>query len=149
MISLTWNAIGKFRLGKEEPGVVAPWLLALEDLGAATTYLKLKAKGKWIPMAGLSACGPDGLTGQSFDDTRLLVADCPVGALIGRIGGSSASLKTLTPSVDAGEGKPFPIGCYALLKLPVNVVGPLFIGFNIVLRPMPLESLEVEIIGGS
>jgi hypothetical protein len=147
MITLTWTPISIFKLSQQD--VVAPWLMAQEDLGAATTYLKLKAKGNWTAMAGLPPCGPDGLIGQSFSDDRLLVTDCSVGALIGRIGGSSASLKSATTVADSGEGKPFPIGVHALLKLPEKFVGPLYLGFNILLRPMKLESLEVEILGGS
>jgi hypothetical protein len=147
MLNLTWKLLSTFKLGAES--VVKPWFVALEDFGAATAYLKLKADGKWTPMTGLSACGPDGLTGQSFDDNRLLVSDCAVGALIGRIGGSSASLKAAAPAVDSGEVKPFAVGTNAVLKLPTNVIGPLYLGFNILLRPVAVDSLTVDIFGSS
>lgn len=100
-------------------------------------------------MEGLSSCEPDGLTGQSFPDDRLFVTDCPLGALIGRIGGSSAGLKVPAPATDAGETKPFPVGAYAVVKIPEKTAGPLYLGFNILSRPLRLESLEVEIAIGS
>lgn len=147
MISLTWKRIDTFIVPERD--VVEPWLMALEDFGAATTYLKLISKGAWTAMAGLAECGPDGLIGQSFPDDRMVVTDCAVGALIGRIGGSSASLKAQNPPADSGEVKPFPVGRHAVLKLPDKFVGPLYLGFNVLFRPMKLKSLEVEIIGGA
>jgi hypothetical protein len=147
MISLTWKPIHKFTL--DEKDIFAPWILAQEEVGAATTYLKLMAEGEWIAMAGLTECGPDGLVGQSFPDDRLMLADCSVGALIGRIGGSSASLKVQNPSAESGEVKPFPIGCHTVLKLPEKCVGPLYVGFNVLFRPVKLKSLTVDILGGA
>jgi hypothetical protein len=147
MVTLTWNPIHTYVLPEKD--IAEPWLMALEDLGAATTYLKLKAKGEWVAMPGLPSCGPDGIVGQAFPDDRLVVTDCAVGALIGRIGGSSASLKAPSPPADSGEAKPLPVGHHAVLKLPEKFVGPLYLGFNVLLRPLKLKFLEVEIIGGS
>ncbi len=147
MITVTWKEIVTFTLAAGE--IAPPWLLALEDLGAATVYLRLKAKGKWSPLSGLGDCGPDGLAGQSFPEDRLIVTDCPVGALIGRIGGSSATLKAASAAADSGESKPFPIGCHTIVKLPEKTLGPLYVGFNIVIRPMKLTELTVEISGAS
>jgi hypothetical protein len=130
---------------REKLEIAEPWLVALEELGVST-YLKLVVTGSWTPMAGLGACGPDGVHTSAIPDDRLILTDCPAGALIGRIGGSSASLKAATP--DGGESKPFAIGSHAVIKLPDNAVGPLFIGFNILIRPLKLEKLEVTIMGG-
>jgi len=148
MISLTWKALDPFELEAND-AIAWPWIMAREDLGAGATYLKLKAKGEWSPMKGLSNCGPDGLTGQTFLDDRLFVADCPLGALIGRIGGSSASLKAATPAADSGETKAFAVGAYALIKLPKDAAGPLYLGFNTPFRPLRLVSLNVEISVGN
>jgi hypothetical protein len=41
----------------------------------------------------LAACGPDGFAGLSLPADRVVLPDAPPGALIGRFGGSSASLK--------------------------------------------------------
>jgi hypothetical protein len=132
-------------ISQENLEIAEPWLVALEELGVST-YLKLVVTGSWTPMAGLGSCGPDGIHTSAIPDDRLILTDCPAGALIGRVGGSSASLKAATP--DAGESKPFAIGSYAVVKLPDNAVGPLFVGFNILIRPLKLEKLEVVILGG-
>jgi hypothetical protein len=148
MISLTWKPLTPFTLPASD-AIAWPWIMACEDLGVTSTYLKLKATGKWQPMEGLSSCGPDGLTGQTFLDDRLFVTDCPLGALIGRIGGSSASLKVPTPTADSGETKAFAVGAYALVKLPKETAGPLYLGFNTPFRPLSLESLSVDMAIGS
>jgi hypothetical protein len=146
MLTLNWSEINKINLPAQD--VVAAWLVALEELDPAVKYVRFKAVGKWTAMAGLSACGPDGLIGQSFPDDRLILSDCSVGALIGRIGGSSATLKGPT-APEGGETKPFPIGCQTVAKLPDNSTGPIYFGFNILVRPLKLESLELTILGGS
>lgn len=145
MITLNWTTIDTFKQTPQE--IISPWIMAKVDLGAATTYLMLVTKkGKWTALAGLPNCEADGLTGQSFPDDRLLMADCAVGALIGRIGGSSASLKAAAPATDSGESKPFAVGRFTIVKLPANAVGPLYLGFNILFRPIKIvEDLEVDI----
>lgn len=147
MVAMTWTPllVGHPWINRDVP---VPWLMVLEDLVGLATYLRFRASGVWTTMAGLPGCGPDGLVGQSFPDDRLIVPDCPVGALIGRIGGSSATLKAAAPAADSGESKPFPIGCNAVIKLPDKVVGPLFIGFNILLRPIHVERLTLDITKG-
>lgn len=126
--------------------VVEPWIVALDLLPADATYLRLIAtRGEWTPLAGLGTCGPNGLLTSALTDDRLIVTDCPAGALIGRIGGSSASLKSPTPDTAAGESKPFPVGSHVLLKVPAGALGPLYLGFNMMFRPFSLVSLEVEI----
>jgi len=145
---VAWTKLPTFDLAPSD--IVEPWKVALEDWSAATAYLKIKASGAWTAMAGLPKSGPDGVIGQSFaNDQLLVVADCPVGALIGRIGGSSATLKAAAPASDSGESKPFAIGAFTVVKLPANAVGPLYVGFNILLRPLELENLSVEIWAGT
>lgn len=147
MITLSWSELGKINLSKED--IAVAWLVALKEIAPTIKYLRLEASGKWTAMAGLASCGPDGLVGQSFPDDRLIVTDCAVGALIGRIGGSSATLKGPSATPDAGETKPFAIGSHTLIKFPDNAVGPMYLGFNILNRPVKLEKLELNILGGS
>jgi hypothetical protein len=147
MLTLNWSEIKKINQPAQD--VVAAWLVALEELDPAVKFLRFTAIGKWTAMPGLSACGPDGLIGQSIPEDRLILSDCSVGALIGRIGGSSATLKGPATPAEGGETKPFPIGCHAVVKLPENTTGPIFFGFNILVRPLKLESLELTILGGS
>jgi hypothetical protein len=147
IVTLTWSALPKVTWQAQD--IEVPWVMALDDLWGTKGYLRLRATGLWTPLAGLPDCGPDGLAGQPFPEDRTILPDCPVGALIGRIGGSSATLKAAAPATDAGESKPFAIGSYAVLKLPDKVVGPLFVGFNIVLRPIRLrQQLVIEVEGG-
>lgn len=146
MLTLNWSEIKKIDLAAQD--VAAAWTVALEALDPALKYVRFKAAGKWTAMAGLPTCGPDGLIGQSFPDDRLILTDCSVGALIGRIGGSSATLKGPT-TPDGGETKPFPIGCETVVKLPDNATGPIYFGFNILVRPLKLETLELTVLGGS
>lgn len=148
MLTLKWSDIAKIDL--PEQAVVVAWLTLLEELDPTVKYLRFKAAGEWTPMGGLSACGPDGLVGQSIPDDRLILSDCSVGALIGRVGGSSATLKgPTTPADGGGESKPFPIGSHTVVKLPENTTGPIYFGFNILVRPLKLKSLELTVSGGT
>ncbi len=107
--------------------------------------LRIRATGRWAPFAGLPKCGPDGLAGIPYPETGLVVPDCPLGALIGRIGGSSASLKSPTAEpATTGETKPFAIGSHCVIRLPEKAIGPLFIGFNSLSRPVLLDTLDIQ-----
>lgn len=118
-------------------------MAALESFGEAN-LLRIQATGTWAPFAGLPSCGPDGLAGFNYPDSSLIVADCPVGALIGRIGGSSATVKAVGDA-PPGQTKAFAVGSYCVVKLPEGVVGPLFIGFNGLLRPVMVEALTLAL----
>lgn len=147
MTPITWQPLPSF---KPQAGNIAePWLVALEDIGAATKYVKFKVTGLWTPLGGLPKCGPDGLVGQAMPDGQIIVTDCAVGALIGRVGGSSATLKGSAATPEPGESKPFPIGSFTVIKLPENAIGPIYVGFNILVRPIAVESLEIEIFSAS
>ena len=144
-----FNRIGVFQ--RPDGPVEEPWMTALQDLPPGLTHLKLiaTAASSWTPLAGMRACAADGVLTSAVPDDRLILTDCAPGALIGRIGGSSASLKVATaPDAASGESKPFAVGRYAVVKLPANAIGPLFLGFNILFRPIRLNALEVEISGG-
>ena len=181
MIVLNWQPLDPYRRpAASGPWLVAePWLVACENVPQAAKYLRLKATGRWTPMSGLPECGPDGLVGQTFPADRLLVSDCAVGALLGRIGGSSATLKggaaptgqggaaptgqggaapkqgdeskpdPAAGKADDGPWKPFAVGSHAVTALPENALGPLFIGFNILLRPVSVLTLEITIESSS
>jgi hypothetical protein len=168
MIVLNWQPVGAYRRpagNQNEPWLVAePWVVAWENVPQAAKYLRLKTTGRWTPMSGLPECGPDGLVGLTFPVDRLFVSDCAVGALLGRIGGSSASLKgdaapasqggeskpdPAAAKVDDGPLKPFAVGSHTVIKLSDNAIGPLFIGFNILLRPVSVQTLEITIESSS
>lgn len=146
MPSLAWAPIAKFNLPAGDFN--APWVAALEDFGSFT-LLRLEAEGEWSAITGMRSCGPNGLPGTTWSDDRLLLGDCPVGALIGRIGGSTASLKSAGVDLTTGDSKPFPVGSLAVIRIPDKAIGPLFLGFNIVLRPVQTQSLIVTISGAA
>jgi hypothetical protein len=113
-----------------------PWH-RVTDVIRGPTYLLITATGSWtaIPEV-LAACGPNGFAGLSLPADRVVLSDAPPGALIGRLGGSSASLKA--------DGA-FPIGLDCVVQLPANSVGPLFVSFNIVSRPVNVASFTIDI----
>ena len=154
-----WTELGKFTLGTG--AVDALWLLALETV-TGHTHLRFSATGSWtfLPGSGLS-CGPDGGAGLSLAPAAFLVSDCLPGCLIGRLGGSSASILGAPPSIAAQSTAEttqapapapaglFPIGSECLYKVPDGVHGPLFVGFNVRSRPITVQALELKIGGGT
>lgn len=150
MPSVTWTQIPDTSLAESLPSappcaVNQAWLLVLESFGEAN-ILRIKAKGRWIPFEGLPACGPDGLVNMNYPDAGLILSDCSVGALLGRIGGSSATIKAASADpAAAGETKPFPIGTSCIYRLPEKVIGPLFVGFNCLSRPVRIETIELSV----
>jgi len=120
-------AAGPFRM---------PWH-RVTDVIRGPTHLLIAATGSWtaIPEV-LAACDPNGFAGLSLPPDRVVLPDAPPGALIGRLGGSSASLKA--------DGA-FPIGLDCVAQLPPNSVGLLFVSFNIVARPVDVASFTIEV----
>ena len=123
-----------------------PWLIALDQMPDGT-HLKIRAEGEWSMGDGqYASCGPDGLPGLAIPTDRLLAADAPFGALLGRIGGSTATLMAAT--VSPGETKPFAVGSACIIAIPDKAVGPLLVGFNGLLRPVQLKRLKVTVSVG-
>jgi hypothetical protein len=122
----------------------APWLVALEKFGEGN-LLRIQVTGRWTPINGLPGSGPDGLAGLVYPDTALIVSDCPVGALIGRIGGSSATLKAAGTDNLPGEGKAFAVGSYCVVKIADEMIGPLFLGFNCLPRPVVVSAFTLDL----
>ena len=143
MTDIKFTSIATF--SRANTDIVEPWLVALEEFGVAT-HLKFVVTGRWVAMAGLEPCGPDGIYTSAVPDDRLMLTECAAGALIGRVGGSSATVKF--PATATAESKPFAVGSRAVVKLPDAAVGPLFLGFNILVRPLKVVALDVEILSG-
>jgi hypothetical protein len=130
-----------------------PWMLALEMLQGAT-HLQITATGTWVMMDGLvAACGPNGLAGLPIQPDRLIIADCPLGALIGKFGGSAATLSSASATGSSApalaEGRAFGIGTYCVTKIPDGFIGPLLLGFNSLVRPVRVTDLTVGIAGAT
>jgi hypothetical protein len=157
MPTVKWNMLTEPPFTRNAEEITSPWMTVV-DMLRDYTHLRIKAEGTWSQIGGLiGLCGPDGLPGLPLQIDRLAVADCPVGALIGKLSGSSASLSvppTGNPAASGGsapsgmtEGKAFAIGSYCVLALPQNFIGPLFVSFNGLTRPMRINDLKITIEG--
>lgn len=127
------------------------WLL-LAGPWEGVTHLEIQAAGSW-KQEGVGEFGPDGSPDVPFPSDKLTLADCPVGALIGKFGGSSASLAVAgapTAMTDGLiEGKPFAIGSYCVVKVPAKSVGPLFVRFNGLQPPITITKLKIDVAGAA
>jgi hypothetical protein len=164
MVTLNWKLLKEYKIDHPRQ-ITTPWLLVL-DAVRESTHLEVKAAGRWTPAGGLlGECEPDGLLDAAFQTERF-VPDCPVGALIGKIGGSSASLtpvwaKPANPPDPAkpadpppkppvlAEDRSFAIGSYCVIALPDKSIGPLYISFNGLIRPVAVTQLTVTISGAT
>jgi hypothetical protein len=84
--------------------------------------IRLEADGTWAPTGGLPACNADGLLQLDWALGRdaLLFKKAPLGALIGKIGGSIAG---------ADDADLFLVGSVAVLTID-KAVGPLYLTIN-------------------
>jgi hypothetical protein len=122
MINPSWQLIKTMEVPAKPEGL---WLLALEYISGPKTF-KIEACGSWKYSDKIAPCGPDGDPGSLVDKSQCLFADAPIGALLGKIGGSSASMK---------EAKVFPVGLFCVVELPSKetenaVKGPLYFSMN-------------------
>jgi hypothetical protein len=145
MAIFAWQELATFDLtagGVQD--VAAPWVMALELFGGATHLRLIAEVARWTAMPGLPECGADGLPDLPMPDTALLLTDCAPAALIGRIGGSSATLK-VGDNPPVGTSKPFAVGNHCVVELPAKAVGPLFLGFNLRHRPVAVAALRLRV----
>lgn len=148
MPEIAWSDCGSIELA--DTVLTGQWL-KLADLVADATLLRIVADGAWTPLPPwTTACGPDGMPGLRVDASQLMLADAPLGALIGKIGGGSVGLTGWPAPAPAGtaaaiglDGKPFAIGPVCLLQIPRLVFGPLFVAVNCTARPVPIKQLRV------
>lgn len=144
---VSWTTLDTLKLS---PGPFdAPWHLLVEMIDDFD-HLKIIANGGWIAVPGLTVdCGPNGIAGLELDPKALVVDGCRLGALIGKFGGSSSRLETVTVADAAATptSTAFGIGGYCVHALPTDFRGPLFIGFNVRHRPITITSLDVTVQG--
>lgn len=137
--------------------ITTPWVLVVPGM-RDYTHLRIQAEGSWAqPNGPFGACGPDGLASIPAQSNALAVKDCGVGALIGKLGGSSASLTmppaspggTSPPTTSLAEGAAFAIGSHCIVALPANFMGPLYVSFNGLGRPVLVMALRIRVDGAS
>jgi hypothetical protein len=116
----TWTSLEKNIRIKAQPadGI---WQTAL-DYVQGPLLLKIVANGTWTYSSKFAgACSPNGDVLSPLDNKGCIYEKAPVGALIGRIGGSIASKEP--------EGV-FVVGSFCVRKLDAASVGPLFLTIN-------------------
>ena len=90
------------------------------------------ASPKWGTAGNL--CEPDGSPTNPPKDALLLCCRAPMGALIGKLGGSSADQPDTSPNAPPyGNKKVFAVGTYCVIALAKDDSGPLFLTKNEVL----------------
>lgn len=156
MSTLNWKALTEQAFTVTDRVLQVPWLYVVET-GRDYTHLRINCDGLWARATdGMASCGPDGLPEIPEQKDSLQVSDCPLGALIGKLGGSSASLSVPTAAAAAAatsntisEGKAFAIGSYCMIPLPTTFIGPLFVSFNGFARPVVVTKLSITVEGAT
>ena len=115
MSDVNWRELKKITIPAKPVGV---WTVACEYL-TATRKLKIEAEGTWSYGQDLS-CSPDGDVGSPRSCEKCLSNQAPIGALIGKLGGSSAGIKDTVIT----------IGRFCVIELTEAAKGPLFLTIN-------------------
>jgi hypothetical protein len=154
-MSIDWTALTDPAFQAQAGPFEPLWLAVCHDFRGAT-HLRVTAGGEWSSPAP-TVWGPDGDLASLGGGATLILAGAPLGALIGKVGGSSASLGPAPPPPTAsqppaptlGQDQAFLIGGTCVFALPVGARGPLFIGFNTIRRPLDIRTLTVLVEGAT
>jgi hypothetical protein len=137
MTKPSWQAVsGMVKVESKPPGF---WTTAIPFVSGPRllrlTVQPTDDKGSNVPVIWRSAageCGADGLKGAA--NTGMLLTNTSAGALIGKIGGSTADLPDAQGQAGASTAysgrKVFPVGSYAVIALADTDSGPLFLTMN-------------------
>jgi hypothetical protein len=87
---------------------------------SAPAVIRIEASGTWHVANGLPECGPDGLRQWYYGRELLLTKKAPLGALIGKLGGSIGSVD---------EAEIFVVGSATVLQIE-KATGPLYLTIN-------------------
>ncbi len=129
MLQPTWRMIVP-ELKIPRPGESAPWVLVVEA-PTAGKLMRVVASGEWTPASAF----PVQCTADGFFKTKPapgpLVTSAPLGALIARLGGSTADQTVDTPASGQQPNRIlFSIGRTCIFSVPTAPVGALFLGVN-------------------
>jgi hypothetical protein len=120
MTTPNWQLLVEVKV-QAKPEHEALWKLVYEYL-AGPRRLRFKATGAWQRGPDLT-CGPNGASREGLVDAANLAGGAQVGALIGKIGGSTA---------DKGDSpaQVFAVGEYCVIHFPDTTRGGLFLTMN-------------------
>ena len=133
-MNISWKQLGVVKVAAKAEGI---WQLALEYVGGLR-LLRLRVVDQdenrnavwttWHQTATDRATA-DGLI--HVVKTGLLLTSAPPGALIAKIGGSTADVPdAASPSAPYGTKKVFAVGSYCVVNLAAQDAGPLFMAMN-------------------
>jgi|SRR5882724_2039902 len=134
MTDPAWKEIKKVKVEAKPAGI---WNIALPYICGSrllrfsiqtTDDKKATVPKEWAP-SPKKKCGPDGVP---MTKTGALLSTAPFGAIVGKIGGSTADLPdTTAPSTSPYSGKKvFAVGAYAVVSIAATDCGPLFVTMN-------------------
>src|SRR6266851_457109 len=118
MPEIPWKQIAKVKVpAKPATGL---WTNVV-DYVAGPRRLKFTAEGAWKYAKGSRQVTADGDLLVTANPTSMIVATAPVGALVAKIGGSTAG---------KADGTPYIIGSYCVLDLTEQMKGSLYLTVN-------------------
>jgi hypothetical protein len=145
MITPSWRRVKWVKVPAKPDG---PWSLAVDQItGPRLIRISVSNKDeqgaevptKWKPSSA-EECGGNGMAKAAPDG---LVPSAPYGALVGKLGGSSADL-TETPATSGR--KFFPVGTYCVLNVSATEGGPLYLTMNDKLGDFANHSGELMVL---
>jgi hypothetical protein len=142
---VTWRDLGLVPVPAKPQGL---WTLALDYVPGGrllrAMVVEFDAEEKpvapeWHPDTN-THCGPDGIIKQT-DTSKLLCSTALVGALIGKLGGSTADHPNPAPTAPPYDGKKvFAVGSELILVMGKTDGGPLFLTMNDLIENFPNHS---------
>jgi hypothetical protein len=115
--SRSWREVGKHNLpARPDFGIWTPVL----DFVTGPIILCITATGRWKPVEALDDCDAGGFRRWSFGRDALLTKKAPLGALVGKLGGSN---------IAADDAEVFAVGTYFVLNVDKQS-GPLYLTIN-------------------
>jgi hypothetical protein len=131
----SWKSLKPFKVEAKATGF---WSLVADYVPGSRLLrfglIKQNAQGEalpvlWSPAKGIE-CGPDG-TNVTPPKSGLLSGGALYGALIGKIGGSSADIPDVSQSTAPyGTKRVFAVGSHCVISLSATDGGPLFLTMN-------------------
>jgi hypothetical protein len=115
----TWQPVGTRSMAVPARPATGIWTPVVDYI-TGPRILRIAAEGMWKPAEGLKECSPDGFQDWFYGRDWLLTKDAPLGALIGKIGGSRGSDR---------DAAIFPVGSFAVIMLDKQM-GPLYLTIN-------------------
>ena len=130
--SMTWAEVKDNIEVKAMPDGTWTWAY---DYVKGPALIQIEADGRWHYNAE-KECSADGHLNAVFSSQNTILPDAPVGALLAKIGGSTAGAK---------DGRVYLVGSRCLLEIDEKTSGPIFLTINDELTGMSDNSGSVTV----